>query len=168
MWQQVAERLPKGAGQPFTLKIKECELARLAFEEVASGGEVDYKRLSVKVLPDRIVVATFVDLVATQADYMATQAEWAKYTQSGLPLACTAEGVPIVVEGQVRFRVDRVEVDNSIRVLEPLIEDCVVNTLNKSLWFLWPTQKASIKSASFVAKRVQLAEGLLLIEGLTE
>jgi hypothetical protein len=168
MWQQIAARLPQGSGQPFTLSITEYELSRLAFEEVASNVEVDYKRLSVKILPDRIVVSTFADFVATFADFYAAGVGWAKYAQAGVRLECTAEGVPIVVENQVRFRVDRLEVDNTIRDLEPLIQQCVVNTLNKSLWFLWPTQEARIRSAHFRVERVQLAEGMLQIEGLTD
>lgn len=73
-----------------------------------------------------------------------------------------------MVENQVRFQVDRVEVDNSIRDLEPLIVQSIVNTLNKSLWFLWPTQKTSIKSAYFRAERVQLTQGMLQVKGRTE
>jgi len=168
IWKHIAARLPQGSGQSFTLEITDYELTRLAFEEVAASTEVDYQRMSVRALADRIVVQTRVDFVATLAEYMDPEAQWIKYTQTGLPLSCTAEGVPVVVEQQVRFRVDKVELDDSIRQFKPVIQECIVNTLNKSLWFLWPEQKAGIKSANIVARSVRLEEGRLLIEGLTE
>lgn len=150
MWALIADRLPKAPKQPFKLVITEEELTQLVAEEAAKNVEVEYDRLAVRIHADKVVVTTF-----------------AKFEAAGTGLDIEAEGLPIVLDQQVRFQITRLKIEDAYYQLTKDLTQVVVNTLNKSLYFLQPTQKASIKAVNFAASKVQLLEGAMEIEGVT-
>jgi len=150
MWQQVAARLPKEPDQPFELTITEDELTQLVLEEAAQSVEVEYEGLAIEIQGRRVVVTML-----------------AEFQTLGTRLDIAAEGVPIIVDGQVRFQINKLDMQDRFFPLTEWLTLSLTNTLNRGLYFLQPTQKAHIRSASFHATTIQLQEGAMIIEGFT-
>ena len=148
---QLSADLPEDPNQPFKLTITENELTKLVWEEASAEREARYQWITVNIYPDRLVLKTF-----------------AKFEAAGLGLDIEADGMPIIVDGQVRFKIDSLQIADSYQQLTQFITMVVINTLNKSLYFMQPTQKANIRQVFFRATRVELLEGAMVIEGITD
>lgn len=148
---KAADRLPKGPNLAFQLTIGEEELTQLVMGEAAQIVDAEYEGVAVKIHPDKIVVRLF-----------------AKFTVAGLGLDIEAEGVPVVVDGTVRFPIHRLTMEDAYQQLTEWVTLSVSNTMGRALYFLQPQREADIRAVHFTVTGVQLQEGAMVIEGITE
>jgi hypothetical protein len=148
----VADRLPQKANQAFSLLITEDELTGLAMKEAEQIVGAWYDRLSVTIHPDKILVTAFGRFypVATRG------------------VDILAEGVPTVVDGQVRFQVTQLTLHDEHAQLTDVIRIVIRNTLDGALYFLDPEREAHIGAVQFTTTGVRLREGAMVVEGVTE
>ena len=148
---QIAAGLPETPNQPFKLTITQDELTKLVWEEASKEREARYQWVTVNIYPDHLALRTF-----------------AKFEAAGTGLDIEADGMPIIVDGQVRFQINSLRIEDRYQQLTQFLTMVVINTLNKSLYFLQPAQKADIRQVFFRAIRVELLKGSMVIEGITD
>jgi hypothetical protein len=138
------DRLPTAPNEPFTLAISEEELTTLAANEAAQMVNAQYDQLSVRVLPDGVRVSVVIKMLITP------------------------KGVPFVQDGQVRFRVDRLDLRDEYQQLTEMITLAVTGTLERALYFLQPSREAHIRAVDLTVTAVELQQGAMIIRGVTE
>jgi hypothetical protein len=144
--------LPKEAGQSFQLLIGEEELTELALQEAEQIVGAWYERLTVRIHPDTVLVTAFGTF----------------YPAAPRGIDITAEGIPTVVDGQVRFQVTQLTLHDAHTQLTEVIRIVIRNTLDGALYFLDPEREAHIGAVQFTTTQVRLQEGAMVIEGVTE
>lgn len=145
------ERLPAAPNQPFTLVLSEEELTTLAANEAAQIVNAEYDQLAVRVLPDGVWVSVVVKMLIVPKG---VQVE--------------AQGVPVVQDGQVRFRVDRLDLLDEYQQLTEMITSALIGTLDRALYFLQPSREAHIRAVDLTVTGVELQPGAMVIHGVTE
>jgi len=145
------QRLPSAPNQPFTLVIGEDELTALAASEAAQIVDAQYDQLLVRVLPDGVRVSVVVKMLIVPRG---VQVE--------------AWGVPTVMDGQVRFRVERLELNDAYQQLTEMITLALTGTLERALYFLQPSREAHIRAVDLTVTAIELQPGALVIQGVTE
>jgi hypothetical protein len=143
--------LPTVSGQAFSVTLSEEQLTALVFQEARKSVENEYTRLDIQIHPDGLVVSTH---VRTEA------------VRTGLDVE--ADGVPIIVDGQIRFQITDLRIDDRYSRLTEFLTQILINTLNKSLYWFQPAQRADLTLFSFRATGVELREGELLVEGVLD
>ena len=145
------ERLPQEPNQPFTLLITEEELTALAEEEATHMPNAHYDQLAVGILPDKVLVSVMVEMLMVPRG-----------------VQIEAEGMPIAVDGTVRFRIDQLAMLDEYQQLTDFISTSLVGVLERALYFLKPTRRADIRAVDLTVTRVRLQPGAMVIEGMTE
>jgi hypothetical protein len=138
-----------GSGQSFVLTLTDTQLTDLVFQAAKQGVEADYDRLTIDIFPDRLAIYTF---VRTEA--------------AGAGLDIEAEGIPSIVDSQIRFQLTTLRIEDRYAQLTQDLTQIVVNTLNKSLYLLWPSQRSEVSLFSFRATGIHLGTGEMIIEGI--
>jgi len=149
---EIADRLPKEPNQAFELVISEGELTRLAMEEAAQIIDADYERLVVRIHPEEVVVTAV--------------ARFPGAAPRGLEIE--AHGIPVVIDGTVRFEVTRLQMHDSYQQLTDFLRLIISNTLDRALYFLHPAREARIRAFDLTVTAVELQEGAMVITGITE
>ncbi len=148
----IADRLPKQPNQAFELVISEGELTRLAMEEATQRIDADYERLVVRIHPENVLVTA--------------AARFPGAAPRGLEIE--AHGIPVVIDGTVRFEVTKLEMHDAYQQLTEFIRLIISNTLDRALYFLHPSREAHIRAFDVTVTAVELREGAMVIEGITE
>lgn len=150
---ELAERVPREPDLPFELTVTEDELTRLVLEAAAKDAEVKYDRLTVQISPDRILLRAFILL---------------KWAGPEAWVTVEADGVPSVEEEQLRFHVSRLWIEDYNRYLLADEVPWVTRILNESLYFLQPTRRSEAWPVRLRVAQVQLNDGAIRIEGITQ
>jgi hypothetical protein len=145
------DRLPTAPDEPFTLVVHEAELTTLAASEAAQMVNAEYDRLSVRVLPDGVRVSVVVKMLIAPKG---VQVE--------------AQGIPIVQDGQVRFRIDRLDLLDEYQQLTDMVTSALTGTMERALYFLQPSREAHIRAVDLTVIAVELQQGAMVIHGVTE
>jgi hypothetical protein len=145
------DRLPSASNQPFAVVIGEDELTAWAASEAAHIVDAQYDQLSVRVLPDGVRVSVVVKMLIVP---------------KGVQIE--AWGMPIVVDGQLRFRVERLELLDEYQQLTGMITSALTGTLERALYVLQPSREAHIRAVDLTVTAVELQPGALIIRGVTE
>jgi len=145
------ERLPTAPNEPFTLVIGEEELTTLAAIEAAQIVNAQYDQLTVRVLPDGVRVSVVIKILIAPKG-----------------IQVEAQGMPVVQDGQVRFRVDRLELLDEYQQLTEMITLALTGTLERALYFLQPSREAHIRAVDFTVTAVELQQGAMVIRGVSE
>jgi hypothetical protein len=145
------KRLPAAPDEPFTLVINEEELATLVAIEAAQIVDAEYDQLAVSVLSDGVRVSVVVKTLIVPKG-----------------IQVEAQGMPVVHDGQVRFRVDRLELLDEYQQLTEMITLALTGTLERALYFLQPSREAHIRAVDFTVTAVELQQGAMVIHGVSE
>lgn len=146
---RVVELALKGTGQPFAVTVTEQQVSELVFQTARKDIEASYHRVEVKIAPDKMTITAFVQMEAADAG-----------------VTVVGEGVPVIVDGQMRFQLNKITIEDRHAQLTQFLTQVVVNTLNKSLYLLQPTQQSDLTWFNFRATRIELHAGDMLIEGV--
>lgn len=149
---EIADRLPTQPNQAFELVVSEGELTRLAMAQATQRIDADYERLVVRIHPEEVVVTTV--------------ARFPGAAPRGLEIE--AHGIPVVIDGTVRFEVTKLQMHDTYQQLTEFIRLVISNTLDRALYFLHPTRDAHIRAFDLTVTAVELREGAMVIEGITE
>ena len=72
------------------------------------------------------------------------------------------------MDGQVRFRVERLELNDAYQQLTEMITLALTGTLERALYFLQPSREAHIRAVDLTVTAIELQPGALVIQGVTE
>jgi len=150
LWEQIVATLPQGSNQSFRLTIAEEQLARLIIDAAEKEAGVDLERLTTSIHPESIQVTAL-----------------ARFEAVGQELDVEVEIVPAVVDGQVRLRVNRLEIRNYPKLLSALIAPVVTNILDQQLDLFNQMQQDENGDLRFQITGLHLQEGAMIIEGVT-
>jgi hypothetical protein len=132
------------------LRLTDDQLTELAIEGVAKDSTVDMEHLTVNVQPQGIQIAALVRLTSVDREF-------------DLETAL----VPMLLNGRVRFEVSQLEIKNYPPLLSRLVAPLVTDVLSQKLDLFDQLQQGGAGARGFEITKLELQEGAILIEGVT-